>query len=154
LLVLDIAVNEMGVKYNPDDAINTTHFTSRSMGIDPGFSSSCFAITISQWENEHIQILYSEEFEKPDFNAMLDLCYSLMSQYRVDKTYIDGSAVSFIRSLKLRIGENPDFLEEIARLKKEGYGDGTDGHKIVPVNFSQNHKEMFMQTKIILEYKH
>ena len=35
--------------------------------------------------------------------------YSLMSKYNVDKVYIDGANPSFIRSLKLQIGEDADY---------------------------------------------
>jgi hypothetical protein len=35
--------------------------------------------------------------------------YSLMSKYHVDKIYIDGANPSFIKSLNLHIGEDPDY---------------------------------------------
>lgn len=37
--------------------------------------------------------------------------------------------------------------------KKEGFGgdDGTDGMKVVPVNFAKHHKEMLSHAKMILE---
>jgi hypothetical protein len=42
------------------------------MGIDPGWGSSPFGIVITQYVDEHIQILYAEEFQRPDFNEMLN----------------------------------------------------------------------------------
>jgi hypothetical protein len=72
----------------------------------------------------------------------------------VDKTYIDGANPSFIRSLKLEIGEDPDYDKVIERARKEGFGDGTDNMKIVPVHFGKEHKSMLGHTKMILESEH
>jgi hypothetical protein len=42
------------------------------MGIDPAYGSSAFGIVVTQWEdNHHIQILYAEEYHRPDYNEML-----------------------------------------------------------------------------------
>src|SRR5918912_4533218 len=119
---IDTAI-EKGKTYNPEVFNPYSHFTSVSMGIDPGYGSSAFGIVVTQWVDNHIQILYAEEHHRPDHNEMLDLVYSLMSKYQTDKVYIDGSAPSFIRSLKIQVGEKADYLEEIARYKSEGLGD-------------------------------
>jgi hypothetical protein len=121
------------------------------MGIDPAWGSSPFGIVATQWQDDHIQILYADEFHRADYAEMLSLAYSLMSQYQVDKTYIDGANPSFIRSLKLEIGEDPDYDKVIERAKKEGFGDGTENMKIVPVHFGKEHKAMLGHCKMILE---
>jgi len=54
---------------------------------------------------------------------MLSLVYGLMSKYQVDSTYIDGANPSFIRSLKLQIGEEADYDKVIARYRSDGFGD-------------------------------
>jgi hypothetical protein len=92
------AAIEKGKKYNPDVIIP---FYSTSMGIDPAWGSSAFAIVVTEWVDNHIQILHAEEYQRPDYNEMLSTVYSLMSKYDVDKVYIDGANPSFIRSLKL-----------------------------------------------------
>jgi hypothetical protein len=63
-------------------------------------------IVVTQWEDNHIQILHAEEYHRPDYNEMLSTVYGLMSKYQVDKVYIDGANPSFIKSLKLQIGED------------------------------------------------
>jgi hypothetical protein len=45
-----------------------------------------------------------------------------MRKYNVDKVYIDGANPSFIRSLKLQIGEDPDYDKVIDRYKSEKLG--------------------------------
>ena len=147
---------EKGRKYNPDDFNPYYSFTSRSMGIDPAYGSSAFGIVVTQWVDNHVQILHAEEYHRPDYNEMLSTVYSLMSKYNVDKVYIDGANPSFIKSLKIQIGEEAEYDKVIARYRSEGWGnndkDGwTQNMKIVPVNFSSEHKAMLGHCKMILE---
>ena len=66
--------------------------------------------------------------------------------------YIDGANPSFIKSVKLQIGEDVDYDKVIARYKTEGFGDDpTKDMKIVPVNFNKEHKAMLGHCKMILE---
>lgn len=84
---------------------------------------------------------------------MLSTVYGLMSKYQVDKVYIDGANPSFIRSLKLQIGEDPEYDKVIARYKAEGFGDqaALKDMRVVPVNFNKEHKAMLGHCKMILE---
>jgi hypothetical protein len=140
-----------GRKYDPD-AIGSSYFTSKSMGIDPAWGSSAFGIVVTQWVDNHIQILHAEEYHRPDYNEMLSTAYSLMSKYDVDKVYIDGANPSFIRSLKLQIGEEADYDKVIARYKSQGLGDVTKDMRIVPVSFNSEHKSMLGHCKMIMEH--
>ena len=123
------------------------------MGIDPAYGSSAFGIVVTQWSDDHIQILHAEQYHRPDYNEMLSLVYSLMSKYDVDPVYIDGANPSFIRSLKLQIGEDPDYLEQIARSKADGLTEEQALHnmRIIPVNFNKESKPMLGHCKLILE---
>ena len=49
------AAIEKGRKYNPD-SFNPYYFTSRSVDIDPAYSSSAFGVAVTQWVDNHIQI--------------------------------------------------------------------------------------------------
>jgi hypothetical protein len=129
------AAIEKGRKYNPD-VIRSSHFTSKSIGIDPAYGSSAFGIVVTQWIDKHIQILHAEEYHRPDYNEMLSLVYELISKYQVDKIYIDGANPSFIRSLKLQIGEEADYDKVIARYRSEKLGDNWSSNmRIVPVSY-------------------
>jgi hypothetical protein len=148
-----VAAVHMGDKYRPEDFNPYYTFTKRSMGIDPGYGSSAFGIVVTQWEDSHIQILYAEEHHRPDYNEMLSLVHSLMSKYQTDKVYIDGANPAFIRSLKIQIGEDPEYDKVIARSKTEGWGDdaAVAAMKVVPVNFNKEHKSMLGHCKMTLE---
>jgi hypothetical protein len=117
------AAIEKGRKYNPDNFTPYYSSTSRSMGIDPAYGSSAFGIVVTEWADGIVQILYAEEYHRPDYNEMLSLVYDLMSKYQVDKVYIDGANPSFIKSVKIQIGEDADYDKVIARYKAEGLGD-------------------------------
>ena len=83
---------------------------------------------------------------------MLSTVYGLMSKYDVDKVYIDGSNPSFIKSLKLQIGEDADYDKVIARYRTEKLGDNwSQNMRIVPVNFNSEHKAMLGHCKMTLE---
>jgi hypothetical protein len=141
------AAIEKGRKYSPD-AIGPSYFTSKSMGIDPAYGSSAFGIVVTQWIDNHIQILHAEEYHRPDYNEMLSVVYGLLSKYDVDKVYIDGANPSFIKSLKLQIGEDADYMPEIHKAKQENR---KPNMRIVPVNFNSEHKAMLGHCKMILE---
>src|ERR671938_497925 len=146
------AAIEKGKKYNPDNFNPYYSLTSRSMGIDPAYGSSAFGIVVTEWVDGIVQIMHAEEYHRPDYNEMLSLVYGLISKYQIDKVYIDGANPSFIKSLKLQIGEEADYDKVIARYRTEGLGgDGTTDMKIVPVNFNKEHKAMLGHCKMILE---
>jgi hypothetical protein len=88
------------------------------MIIDSGFGSSSFGLVITQFiDSNLVQVLHAEEYQKPDFNQMLDIVWDLITNNRFrfsdsnnnDKIYIDGANPSFIRSLKMLIGERSDY---------------------------------------------
>jgi hypothetical protein len=146
------AAIEKGRKYNPDNFSPYYSFTSRSMGIDPAYGSSAFGIVVTEWVDGIVQIMHAEEYHRPDYNEMLSVVYGLMSKYQIDKVYIDGANPSFIKSLKLQIGEEADYDKVIARYRAEGLGDATKDMRIVPVNFNREHKAMLGHCKMILEH--
>jgi hypothetical protein len=84
---------------------------------------------------------------------MLSTVYGLISKYQIDKVYIDCANPSFIKSLKLQIGEEADYDKVIARYRSEGLGDSwwSQDMRIVPVNFNKEHKAMLGHYKMILE---
>jgi hypothetical protein len=82
---------------------------------------------------------------------MLSTVYDLMSKYQVDKVYIDGANPSFIKSLKLQIGEDADYDKVIARYRSGDKDGWSRNMRIIPVNFNTEHKAMLGHCKMILE---
>lgn len=74
--------------------------------------------------DQQVQVIYAEEFERPDYNEMLWLVAKLMQQYGYVRVYIDGANPSFIKSLKRMIGEDEHYekytKEQMERVFNEG----------------------------------
>jgi hypothetical protein len=93
---------EKGSQYDPD-VVNG--YTQKSIGLDPGFGSSPFGVVITEWVNNQIQILHSEEYERPEFNDMINTTIRLMNHFGIrpqdysSRIYVDGANPEFIRSL-------------------------------------------------------
>lgn len=137
----------------PKAAINP--FAKKAMAIDPGWGSSACGFCVCQLLNVStttttttdpiikktttitktytdsnfgslIQVLYAEEFNRPNFNVMVDVARNLMYQYGIiadtdAKVYVDSSASAFTRALKIAIGEDPNYEDVIERSKRSGF---------------------------------
>ena len=75
------------------------------MGIDCGFGSSAFGIVVIRLVNNKIQVVFTNEFERPDYNEMLVKVWDLDKNYHIENIYVDGANPEFIRSLKSKIGD-------------------------------------------------
>jgi hypothetical protein len=122
------------------------------MGIDPGFGSSAFGVVVTQISDKQIQILEAEEYYRPDFNQMLSIVWGLLQKYgmTIGKIYIDGANTSFIKALKLQMGEDEDYDEIIkeCKAKKRDYEMDMD---VIPVSFAIEHKSMQGNLKMLME---
>jgi len=123
--------------------------SGKSIGIDPAYGSSNFGIVGTQGVDQQIQVIFAEEFERPDFNEMLWLVAKLMQQYGYVRVYIDGANPSFIKSLKRMIGEDEHY-EKYTKEQMERYSKNPF-MKVYPVNFSTKHREMLGHAKLLLE---
>lgn len=141
------AAIERGKRYYPDTSVK---MSGKSLGIDPAYGSSNFGIVGTQGVDQHIQVIYAEEFERPDYNEMLWLVAKLMQQYGYVRVYIDGANPSFIKSLKRMIGEDEHY-EKYTKEQMERHTRNMYSMKVFPVNFTTKHKEMLGHTKLLLE---
>jgi hypothetical protein len=129
----------------------------KSMGIDPAWGSSAFGIVITRFVDGRIQILYADQFERPDFNGMIQKVWELYMKYNfdgsVDRIYVDGANPSFIRSLKLIIGEREDYekvIEQRRTFSTKLWQDIETMMTIVPVNFAKEHKDMIAHCRNLM----
>jgi hypothetical protein len=143
---IEVAI-EKGKNYDPD-SINS--YTFKSMGIDPAYGSSNFGIVITQFSDGMIQVLYADEFPRPDYNEMLQRCIELIENYNIAKVYIDGANPSFIRSLKQMLGERSDYEKVIDYYKKIKWH-WKEHMQVIPINFSTEHREMLGHAKMLME---
>ena len=105
-----------------------------------------------------VQVLYAEEFERANFEAMIAVTVNLMKKYGIysdpeGKVYVDGSASAFVRSLKIAIGEDPNYEGAIARAKTSGLKHPWWLGKVEPIMFGTGgaHKAMLGHAKMMMD---
>jgi hypothetical protein len=130
--------------YNPD--------TQKSLGVDVGFGSSKTAFVIIEYIDGLVHIIYSKQFENSSTNQMAAHTYNLIRKYRLDnginKTFVDGSASGFIRSVKIALGGNeiPNYEVFVEKSKR----DKIPLYKlmnVVPVSFGEKGRAMLGNVK-------
>src|SRR5919197_5223838 len=138
---------------NPDQFILGAR---KSMGIDPAWGSSAFGIVITRYVDGKVQVLYADQFERPDFNGMIQKVWELYMKFQfdgsVDRIYVDGANPSFIRSLKLALGEREDYEKVIEhyRSKSKLWSNPQTYMTVVPVNFAKEHKDMIAHCRNLM----
>ena len=89
---------------------STSTMVGRSMGIDVAWGeTSKFAIVITQYRNNKVEVFYAESFEKPQMNEIINHILQLKQRHHCTKVYVDGANPEVIRELKSRIGEYHDY---------------------------------------------
>ena len=139
-------------EYDPDDW-NINSYSTSSMGIDCGFGSSAFGIVVTRLVNNKIQVVFADEFERPDYNEMLVKVWDLDKNYHVENIYVDGANPEFIRSLKLEIGElsDPAYYNQYIELYRKNKQNIEGCMKVIPVHFAREHRSMLTHCKMFLE---
>jgi hypothetical protein len=61
--------NATKIQYNPS---NINPNAKKSFGVDAGFGRSKFVIVVTQFVNGKIQVIFAEEYERPNFQAMIN----------------------------------------------------------------------------------
>ena len=147
------AAIEKGKLYKvPETANEMNYHSKKSMGIDPGFGSSAFGVCVLEQADRQIQVLEASEYVRPDYNQMIEVVFNIFKKYgrSINKIYVDGANPSFIRGLKLAIGEDEQYEQVVKDCNKSGRELEMD-MDVIPVNFSTNHREMLGKVKAFLE---
>lgn len=116
-------------------------YTLKSVGIDPGFSSSETGIITLEHiktEDRHIiRVIGCDLIERGDPNKIVELCWSLYKQYGYMNTafFIDGSNAAMTNLLKIKFGESLHWQQ----IKDFG---GNSNVKIRPISINSEHKNM------------
>jgi hypothetical protein len=108
-----------------------------------------------------VNVLHAEEYARPDFNEMLRITTSLMYKYGINfenrcHVFVDGANPEFIRALKDGLGEDTDYDRLITHLKNSygkdyGLPSLIENMWVIPVNFRNEHRQMLLHAKKVLE---
>ncbi|MGB8034070.1 MAG: hypothetical protein WCF03_09650 [Nitrososphaeraceae archaeon] len=126
--------------------------TKKVLACDPGFGSSAFGVVVAQQSDGRIQILEAEEYHRPDFNQMIGVVWDLLQKYgrSINKIYVDGANPSFIKSLKLQMGEEEEY-DQVIKDCKASHRDFEYDMTVVPVNFSMENRSTLSNCKMLME---
>lgn len=134
------------------------------MGLDPGFGSSAFGIVVTEYVDQCINVIYADEFPKPDFNQMIETAAELVDRFGMSyennsRIFVEAANPSFIRALKDRLDDNLEYERQIDHLRTNWGKEVTynlqliqAGMFIVPVPFAKEHKHMLAHCKKLMEY--
>ena len=153
---------QLGNTYDPD---LISQDTQKVLGIDSGFGSSAFGIVLLEFINGQIHVKLAEEIEHVRYEDAVSKIKSIltrMNNWSINqeslesvKIYVDGSAIEFVRSLKVLVGEDdsPNYWKEQLDNCKKYDLDPANYMTVIPVNFSTEAKNMLIHTKELLEYE-
>ena len=127
--------------------------TRKSMGVDAGFGSSKFGIIVTQLFSGRAEVLFADEFERPDFVEMIQKIITIRHNYGVHKLFVDAANPEIITSLKRAFDEPINYEHQLARIKSKNLGDPAYHMDVLPVSFNTEHKEMLAHTKLMLDRK-
>lgn len=134
------------------DKIPVSLYTLKSVGIDPGFSSSATGIVVLEHikpdnMKDKIRVIEIYNIENGDPNKIVELCWSIWKRHNYINTlfYIDGSNRAMVNLLKIR------WDESLTWESKTNFGPKT---KIRPVNFSTEHRNMLSNLHAIVSKGH
>jgi hypothetical protein len=139
------------IQYNPE---NIHQNVKKSIGIDPSYGSSNFAICATQLVDWKIQVIEASEYLRPNFTDMIEKIWQLKQRYGyVSNIYVDAANPEVWQALKREFGENYNdqwVRDQIAECRKYNLH-VEDRMFIVPVPFSVEGAKMLQHTKWLLE---
>jgi hypothetical protein len=126
----------------------------KSVGVDAGFGSSKFAIVVTQFVDGKIQVIFAEEYERPNFQAMINRIWEIKQKCGyISNIYVDAANPEVWESLKREFNEpfNQQYIrEQITECRKYNLHI-EDRMVIVPVPFSIEGAKMLQHAKWLME---
>jgi hypothetical protein len=144
------------IEYNPLSVIPDCKV---SIGVDPSFGSNKFGIVATRFANERIEVIEAEEWERPDFNSMLERVWQIKQKHKVDDNnltiFCDAANPEIWSSLKRMLNEpySEQYVSEKLAYYKKNKINPALYMKVIPVAFSINGAKMLQNTKSLLEDK-
>src|SRR5262245_24808493 len=144
--------NATKIQYNPD---NINKSAKKSIGVDPAFGGdSKFAIVVTQFVDGKIQVIFAEEYERPNFAAMINRIWEIKQKCGyISNIYVDAANPEIWESLKREFNEpfNAQYMaSQLADCKKYNLH-LEDRMIIVPVPFGVEGAHMLQHAKWLME---
>jgi hypothetical protein len=126
----------------------------KSIGVDAGFGSSKFAIVVTQFVDGKIQVIFAEEYERPNFQAMINRIWEIKQRCGyISNIYVDAANPEVWESLKREFNEpfNQQYIrDQLTECRKYNLHI-EDRMIVVPVPFSIEGAKMLQHAKWLME---
>jgi hypothetical protein len=143
--------NATKIRYDPTK-INQN--AKKSVGVDAGFGSSKFAIVVTQFVDGKIQVIFAEEYDRPNFQAMINRIWEIKQRCGyISNIYVDAANPEVWESLKREFNEpfNQQYIrDQITECRKYNLHI-EDRMIVVPVPFSVEGAHMLQHAKWLME---
>ena len=143
--------NATKIQYNPE---NINPNAKKSLGVDAGFGSSKFAIVVTQFVDGKIQVIFAEEYERPNFQAMINRIWEIKQQCGyISNIYVDAANPEVWESLKREFEERFDnqYIRDTVTECRKFNTHIEDRMKIVPIAFSVEGAHMLQHAKWLMK---
>lgn len=131
-----------------EDAAELVPKTQHYIGVDPAFGSSKFGIVLVCIIDGKLCVLETIELDRQDFKYCINKVSEVMYNYNLTmentKIFVDASAPAVIIAIKANLNEQTDYLEVIARRKKNHIRDPTFDMSVIPINFTSAEKKEYV----------
>ncbi len=126
--------------------IPISNYNLHSVGVDFGFSSSKTAIVMTEHlktdeGEDKIIVRYAEEYDKANPQLIVDICHSLYRKYWNTLFYVDGANRGAVNLMKVAFDESLDW---------ETNDVSPEIMKVLPVNFTTEHKSMLSHLHVMV----
>jgi hypothetical protein len=119
-----------------------------------GFGSSNFAIVVTQFVDGKIQVIFAEEYERPNFQAMINRIWEIKQQCGyISNIYVDAANPEVWASLKREFDERYDiqYIKDTMAECRKLNTHIEDRMIVVPVPFSVEGAKMLQHAKWLME---
>ncbi|HEX7178427.1 MAG TPA: hypothetical protein VF220_01795 [Nitrososphaeraceae archaeon] len=126
--------------------IPISNYNLHSVGVDFGFSSSKTAIVMTEHlktdeGEDKIIVRFAEEYDKANPQSIVDICHKLYRDYWNTLFYVDGANRGAVNLMKVAFDES---------LNWDTKDVNPEIMKIIPVNFTTEHKAMLSHLHIMI----
>jgi hypothetical protein len=124
-------------------------------GIDPAFGSSLFGISVLEYSDGIIKVVYTDQIEHASFDAMVYKLLEIKTMVgNLSNVFIDSSNTAYVEAAKQELGEDSNWenIHKKILWAKTNRLNIADQMVVVPVSFSQGGgATMLSHAKNILE---
>jgi hypothetical protein len=139
-----------------EDAVELVPKTQHYIGADPEFGSSKFGIVMVCIIDDKLCVLETIELDRQDFNYCVNKVSEIMYKHNLStdntRIFVESSAPAVITAIKSKLNEQTDYLEVIARRKKNHIRDPMYDTTVIPVTFTTAEKKsMLLNLKELID---